>query len=139
MTSGRPTITTLLRAKKARGFLTLMLASSTVACGPRVSQWMIVTDCAPPHAPIHNSRIYVQEMYIDSGRELPYTLGGVVRGGHTNTNGMTWHTFSRDRRSVAKATVRHQDGNVTTAEVNRQPITQIRRNPTQLIKLCAYR
>jgi hypothetical protein len=118
---------------------TLILAASTTACGPRVSQWIQVTDCAPPHAPVHNARVYVQEMYIDDGRELPYTLGHVARGGNTNRQGMTWDSFSRDRRHVAKAVAHHTEGDPSTAEMNRQPVVRIPPNPTQPIKLCVHR
>lgn len=117
----------------------MLLAASTVACGPRVSQWMYVTDCAPPHAPIDKARVYVQEVYVQGGRELPYTLGHGARGGDTNEQGMTWDTFSRDRRSVAKVVVHHQNGSASTAEVNRQPMSRIPPNPTQPIRLCAHR
>jgi hypothetical protein len=120
-----------------RLFFGVALASSTVACGPRVSQWIHVTDCVQK-VPVPNARVFVQEMVVEGQRELPVSLGHVARGGNTNEQGMTWDSFSTRNRHVAKAAVEHPNGVVPSAEANRQPAIAIPPDPRQPIQMCVF-
>lgn len=116
-----------------------LLASTTVACG-RVSQWIHVTDCAKPGVSVPNARVFVQEIFIEQGaRERPHALGRVARGGNTNAQGITWESFSRNRRSVAVAVLHHPDGNISDREAERQPMVRIPPSPAQPIAMCVHR
>ena len=122
-----------------RALMTMILASCAVGCGPRVSQWIRVTDCAPPHAVVPNARVFVQEIVIEEGRERPHDLGHVARGGNTNERGQTWDSFSTRRRSVVMASVLHADGSVSDREAESQPLTRIGPDPRQQIEVCVHR
>lgn len=124
---------------RARVTLTLIMAMGSVACGPRVSQWIRVTECAPPHAVVPNARVFIQEIVIDDGRERPQDLGHVARGGNTNAQGMTWDSFSTRRRSVGLAVLSHKDGRISQTEAERQPLARIPPNPRQQINMCVHR
>jgi hypothetical protein len=118
--------------------LCFTLAATTVACG-RVSQWIHVTDCAKPGVPVPNARVMVQEIFIEQGaRERPHDLGHVANGGNTNAQGITWDSFSRNRRSVAVAVLHHPDGKISDAEAERQPMVRIPPNPSQPIAMCVH-
>ncbi len=117
-----------------------LLALMTTACGPKVSQWIVVRDCNPPHAPIQGARVYVQEIYVEGTRERPYALGDPAKGGDTNAEGRTWDVFSARRRSVAHAVINHTpNGKPVISEAERQPTTQVPPEPSQEINVCAYR
>ena len=60
--------------------LAILFASSTVACGPRISQWVQVTDCAQKHVVVPNAKVYVYEGFSDDAAIGP-TLGVRTRGG----------------------------------------------------------
>lgn len=115
------------------------LGLSSVACGPKVSQWIYVRDCAPPHAPVANARVYVQEIFMEGQRERPYSVGHVARGGNTNPQGMTWDSFSQTRRSVAHAVVHHRNGKPVISEAERQPLTRVPPDPRQPVQICVHR
>jgi hypothetical protein len=117
--------------------LGMIVTWSTVACGPRASQWIHVTDCVQ-RTPVPNARVFVQEIVVAGQRERPVTLGHVARGGNTNTQGMTWDSFSVHNRSVAKAAVKNPNGRVPSAEANRQPTTRVPPDPQQPVQMCVY-
>ena len=109
-----------------------LLASCTVACGPRISQWIQVTDCTQKHVVVPNARVYIYEGFADDASIGP-TLGVSVRGGKTNAEGNTWGSFPVESGAKVRAYL--------TEDINKeqQPFTQVPANPTQPVYMCVNR
>jgi hypothetical protein len=109
----------------------ILLASSTVACGPRISQWVQVTDCAQKHVVMPNAKVYVYEGFADDASIGP-TVGVRTQGGATDSVGNTWGSFPVESGSKVKAFLTED----INAEHAKQQFAQVPANPTEPVHMC---
>lgn len=97
----------------------IMLASSTVACGPRVSQWVQVVKCDQRHVVVPDAVVYVRSIDKLGSRRAD--------GGKTDSQGNTWASFPVEEATYVQASARYGippvDATKTDAPANpQQPI-----------------
>lgn len=107
------------------GFV-IVVGLGSVACGPRVSQWIQVTDCANRHVVVPGAGVFIHENFTG----IPDTETGIsVAGGKTDAQGNTWGSFPVERPTQVSAWVR------SSTETHHPP-TDVPANPQQPISVC---
>lgn len=107
--------------------LGILLASSTVACGPRISQWVQVVDCKQRHVVVPEAKVYVYE-----GAKDIAAIGIRAHGGKSDATGNTWASFPVEHGSYVRATV-------SGDPKEQQPDTDVPSNPQEYIYTCVNR
>ncbi len=110
-----------------------LLASTTVACGPRISQWVQVTDCKQNHVVVPNARVYVYEGITPEMAGQAGSVGVIANGGRTDAQGNTWGSFPVERGSAVRAYVTE---NISTEQ---QPAAKVPANPLEPVRTCVNR
>lgn len=108
-----------------------LLVTSTVACGPRISQWVQVVDCSQKHVVVPDAHVLI---YRDASNAGKVPLGRGPAGGKTDASGNTWSSFSVEKPSAIQA---FRKNPVVHMDTPGGPITEVPANPTEYIYACA--
>ena len=106
----------------------IVLASSTIACGPRISQWVQVVDCKQRHVVVPNANVYVYE-----GAKNVAAVGVRAQGGKTDAQGNTWASFPVEHSSYVRGSMTGQPS------TENQPDADVPANPQQFVSACVNR
>ena len=109
----------------------LLLVLSTVACGPRISQWVQVTDCAKKHVVVPGVVVRINEGATGVG--LP------AEGGDTDAQGNTWGSFPVDYGANIQVATRDAYARKSTAAYDSSPTVQVPANPQRPVFACINR
>ncbi len=117
--------------KTSQLVLAMVFASSSVACGPRISQWIRVTDCAQPHVVVPGVKVFIYEGVTEDRAGKFGSAGLLARGGETDSLGNTWGSFPVERGSAVGGYLPGQG-----KQQKDHPITKVAANPTEPVFIC---
>jgi hypothetical protein len=114
-------------------YLVVLLGLSSVACGPRVSQWVVVTECEEKHVIIPEATVWVYEGAAPDEAMGLGAVGYSAHGGETNTQGHTWVAFPQKRGSAIMADLSRKKGENKT---QKNPVTRVPAGAPQPVYAC---
>ncbi len=110
------------------------MASTTIGCGPRISQWVQVTDCKQKYVVVPDATVYIYEGITEDMAGGLGSAGLSTQGGDTNAQGNTWGSFPAESGSAVRA---YMASDKTLS--SKQPTTKVAANPTEPVFVCVNR